>query len=107
VTWPLRRKAWAPPVDAGASGPGGSAGRRGGQLGEYRGPALERLLVGVERIRQVIRGWDEGLVGMRAGGRRLLILPPNYAYGEAGSPPAIKPGETLVFVVDALRVRHP
>jgi peptidylprolyl isomerase len=56
---------------------------------------------------QVIRGWDEGLVGMHAGGRRLLILPPNYAYGQAGSPPAIKPGETLVFAVDALRVRHP
>jgi peptidylprolyl isomerase len=55
---------------------------------------------------QVIRGWDEGLVGMRAGGRRLLILPPDYAYGDAGSPPAIKPGETLVFTVDALRVRH-
>ena len=56
---------------------------------------------------EVIRGWDEGLVGLRAGGRRLLILPPKYAYGEAGSPPAVKPGETLVFVVDALRVRHP
>jgi peptidylprolyl isomerase len=55
---------------------------------------------------EVIRGWDEGLVGMRAGGRRLLILPPKYAYGAAGSPPAVKPGETLVFVVDALRVRH-
>jgi peptidylprolyl isomerase len=47
------------------------------------------------------------LVGIRAGGRRLLILPPRYAYGEVGSPPAIKPGETLVFAVDALRVRHP
>jgi FKBP-type peptidyl-prolyl isomerase-like protein len=54
----------------------------------------------------VIRGWDEGLLGMRAGGRRLVILQPRYAYGDAGSPPAIKPGETLVFVVDALRVRH-
>jgi peptidylprolyl isomerase len=51
---------------------------------------------------QVIRGWDEGLVGMRTGGRRLLILPPRFAYGDAGNPPAIKPGETLVFVVDAL-----
>jgi peptidylprolyl isomerase len=56
---------------------------------------------------QVIDGLDEGLVGMHAGGRRLLILPPSYAYGEAGAPPAIEPGETLVFVVDALHVRHP
>jgi peptidylprolyl isomerase len=54
----------------------------------------------------VIRGWDEGLVGMRAGGRRLLILPPKYAYGQDGAPPAVTPGETLVFVVDALRVRR-
>ena len=56
---------------------------------------------------QVIRGWEEGLPGMSAGGRRLLILPPRYAYGAIGSPPAIKPHETLVFVVDALRVRRP
>lgn len=49
---------------------------------------------------QVITGWQEGLVGMQVGGRRLLVIPSSMAYGEQGSPPVISPGETLVFVVD-------
>lgn len=49
---------------------------------------------------QVIKGWDQGLVGMKPGGRRKLTIPPDLGYGAAGSPPAIKPNETLVFVVD-------
>jgi len=49
---------------------------------------------------QVIPGWDQGLVGMKAGGRRVLVIPPDQAYGPQGSPPAIGPNETLVFVVD-------
>jgi peptidylprolyl isomerase len=53
---------------------------------------------------QVIPGWDNGLVGMRVGGRRMLIIPPNQAYGPQGQPPVIKPNETLVFVVDMLKV---
>jgi peptidylprolyl isomerase len=48
----------------------------------------------------VIPGWDEGLEGMREGGRRRLTIPPDLAYGEAGAPPDIGPGETLVFVID-------
>jgi peptidylprolyl isomerase len=48
----------------------------------------------------VIPGWDEGMVGIRRGGRRLLIIPPDMGYGPQGSPPAIAPNETLVFVVD-------
>jgi peptidylprolyl isomerase len=48
----------------------------------------------------VIPGWDQGLVGMKKGGRRLLVIPPDLAYGANGSPPAIGPNETLVFVVD-------
>jgi peptidylprolyl isomerase len=48
----------------------------------------------------VIPGWDQGLEGMKKGGRRTLIIPPDLAYGPQGSPPAIGPNETLVFVVD-------
>jgi peptidylprolyl isomerase len=53
---------------------------------------------------QVIPGWDQGVEGMKVGGRRELIIPPELAYGEAGSPPAIGPNETLVFVIDLLEV---
>ena len=48
----------------------------------------------------VIPGWDEGLEGMRVGGRRELTIPPDLAYGAAGAPPDIGPDETLVFVID-------
>lgn len=51
---------------------------------------------------QVIPGWDQGLVGMKVGGRRELVIPPGLGYGSQGSPPAIKPNETLVFVIDLL-----
>ena len=49
---------------------------------------------------QVIQGWDQGLVGMKQGGRRLLVIPPGLGYGASGSPPKIKPNETLLFVID-------
>ena len=52
----------------------------------------------------VIAGWDEGVAGMKEGGRRVLVIPPDKGYGEAGSPPAIPPNETLVFVVDLEKV---
>ena len=50
----------------------------------------------------VIAGWDQGVPGMKVGGRRELIIPANLAYGAKGSPPAIGPNEPLVFVVDLL-----
>jgi len=48
----------------------------------------------------VIPGWEQGIEGMKAGGRRELIIPPELGYGPAGSPPVIPPNETLIFVVD-------
>jgi peptidylprolyl isomerase len=54
---------------------------------------------------RVIRGWDEGVKGMRVGGRRRLTIPPDMAYGAKGAVGAIGPNETLVFIVDLLAVR--
>ena len=53
---------------------------------------------------RVIEGWDRGLEGMRVGGRRVLIIPPELGYGDRGVEGVIAPGETLVFVVDLLEV---
>ena len=71
-------------------------------------PALAHPpLVGVPEVggRQVISGWDQGVAGMRVGGRRRLVIPPHLGYGQRGVPGTIAPGETLVFVVDLVDVR--
>lgn len=54
---------------------------------------------------RVIQGWDRGVAGMKVGGRRELIIPPELAYGARGAGGSIGPNETLVFVVDLLEVR--
>jgi peptidylprolyl isomerase len=66
-----------------------------------RGAPLDfRLGVG-----QVISGWDQGVEGMKVGGRRRLVIPPQLGYGDRGAGGVIKPGETLIFVVDLVDVR--
>lgn len=66
-----------------------------------RGEAFDFALGGG----QVIAGWDQGVAGMKVGGRRRLVIPPHLGYGDRGAGGVIKPGETLVFVVDLLDVR--
>jgi peptidylprolyl isomerase len=66
-----------------------------------RGAPLDfRLGVGM-----VIAGWDQGIEGMKVGGRRRLTIPPHLGYGDRGAGAAIKGGETLIFVVDLMDVR--
>ena len=53
----------------------------------------------------VIGGWDKGVQGMKVGGRRRLVIPAHLGYGDQGAGGVIKPGETLIFVVDLYEVR--
>lgn len=55
-------------------------------------------------IGQVITGWDNGIMGMKVGGRRQLVIPPHLAYGDRGAGNVIKPGESLIFVCDLIAV---
>ncbi|MDH6227749.1 MULTISPECIES: FKBP-type peptidyl-prolyl cis-trans isomerase [Streptomyces] len=55
-------------------------------------------------VGQVISGWDQGVQGMKVGGRRQLTIPPHLAYGDRGAGRAIGPGETLIFVCDLVSV---
>ncbi len=55
---------------------------------------------------RVIKGWDKGVVGMKIGGRRMLIVPPSMAYGAAGAGGVIPPNATLIFDVELLSLRQ-
>jgi len=54
---------------------------------------------------EVILGWDQGVAGVRVGGRRRLVIPARLAYGQRGAGGVIAPNETLIFVVDLLEIR--
>ncbi|WP_431841665.1 FKBP-type peptidyl-prolyl cis-trans isomerase [Calidifontibacter indicus] len=58
-------------------------------------------------VGQVIQGWDQGIVGMKPGGRRKLTIPPQLGYGARGAGGAIGPNETLIFVVDLVSTAKP
>jgi FKBP-type peptidyl-prolyl cis-trans isomerase FkpA len=60
-----------------------------------------RFVVGAS---QVIKGWDQGVLGMRVGGRRRLTIPPDLGYGDGGAGGAIPPGATLIFDVDLIGI---
>ena len=61
------------------------------------------FIVGAKRV---ISGWDEGVIGMREGGKRLLLVPADKAYGAAGRPPKIPPGAALIFELELVKIIH-
>ena len=80
----------------------GAADNKGKQFDSSRNSGQPfRFVVGAG---QVIKGWDQGVAGMRVGGRRRLVVPADLAYGDSGAGGVIPPGATLVFDVDLVAV---
>ena len=78
------------------------AEQKGAQFDTSVGRAPFSFTLGVG---QVIRGWDQGVPGMKVGGQRRLVIPPELGYGASGSPPVIPPNATLVFDIELLEVQ--
>ncbi len=75
---------------------------KGAEFDSSRGRATPfGFMVGVGRV---IRGWDEGVIGMKEGGKRLLVIPSDKGYGLTGSPPKIPPNAALVFEVELVKI---
>lgn len=68
--------------------------------GEKFDSSWERGQTATFPLDQVVQGWQEGIPGMKEGGRRQLIIPPDLGYGAEGRPPQIMPNETLIFIID-------
>jgi FKBP-type peptidyl-prolyl cis-trans isomerase len=79
-------------------------GKRGNQFDTSREGGGVRPFVFRLGAGEVIAGWDEGIQGMKVGGKRELLIPPDLGYGAAGSPPTIPPNSTLDFEVELLNV---
>ncbi|HUY84278.1 MAG TPA: FKBP-type peptidyl-prolyl cis-trans isomerase [Steroidobacteraceae bacterium] len=77
-------------------------GHKGREFDSSLSRAPLRFVVGAGHV---IKGWDEGIVGMRVGGRRRLVIPPDLAYGDRGAGGVIPPGATLIFDVELVAVR--
>ena len=80
----------------------GAADNKGAQFDSSIGRAPFAFTLGAG---QVIRGWDQGVAGMKVGGQRRLVLPPDLAYGAAGAGGAIPPNATLIFDIELLGVQ--
>jgi FKBP-type peptidyl-prolyl cis-trans isomerase len=79
-------------------------GRKGNKFDSSKEPGRQPFTFTLG-AHQVIRGWDEGVVGIKEGGTRTLIIPPDMAYGPRGKGPVIGPNATLIFEVDVLKVQ--
>lgn len=78
-------------------------GKRTTQFDSSLGAGREPFVLTIGRT-SVIRGWTQGLVGMKVGGKRQLIIPPDLAYGPGGRPPVIPPNSTLEFEIELLKI---